>query len=130
MDAFEKDELTFYLNATYTTEWGADLSPLSARTVDEGKEYGCTGEDAFLPDGYDQAAAHLARNLTVDVGVVVRRVALRRGGVLVDTNAGPIRARAVVVTVPLGVLKREGIEFVPGLPRLHERAIHPWVLVC
>lgn len=124
LDKFEKDELAFYLNATYTTEWGADPDALSVQTVDDGKEYGRTGEDAFFPNGYDQVTAHLARHLSVDLGVVVRRVELRRGGVRVETSAGVIHARAVVVTVPLGVLKREGIEFVPGLPHRHEQAIH------
>ena len=60
LDEFEKDELAFYLNATYTTEWGADPDSLSAQTVDVGKEYGRTGEDAFFPNGYDQVTAHLA----------------------------------------------------------------------
>jgi monoamine oxidase len=47
----------------------------------------------------------------------------RPSGVDVHTSAGVLRARAVVVTVPLGVLKHEGIEFVPGLPERHHRAI-------
>ena len=49
---------------------------------------------------------------------------LHRGGVRVETDAGSIHARAVVVTVPLGVLKRDGVAFVPGLPDRHEQAIH------
>ncbi len=123
LSAFEKDELAFYLNAHYTTEWGADPDELSVRTVDQGKEYGPTGEDAFFPHGYDRVPAYLARHLSVDLGVVVRRLVLRPRGVRVETSAGTIHARAVVVTVPLGVLKHEGIEFMPRLPERHERAI-------
>ena len=84
---------------------------------------GRTGEDAFFPHGYDRVPEYLARHLDVDFGVVVRRVVLRPRGVRVETSAGSIQARAVVVTVPLGVLKREGIEFVPRLPERHEQAI-------
>ena len=116
-------ELAFHLNAHYTTEWGADPDELSARTIDEGKEYGPTGEDAFFPDGYDRVVAYLARRLDVEVGVAVRRVVLRSSGVRIETSAGAVHARAVVVTVPLGVLKHEGIEFVPALPEPHGRAI-------
>jgi monoamine oxidase len=123
LDAIESDELAFYLNANYTTEWGADPVRLSAWTVDEGKEYGPTGEDAFFPNGYDQVTNYLARHLTVQTGVVVRRVELRRRGVEVHTSAGTIHARAVVVTVPLGVLKEQGIEFAPLLPERHNTAI-------
>ena len=123
LEGIEEDELAFYLNANYTTEWGADPDRLSAWTVDEGKEYGPTGEDAFFPYGYDQVTGYLARRLTVHTGVVVRRLALRRRGVDVHTSAGTIHARAVVVTVPLGVLKEQGIEFVPRLPERHDSAI-------
>jgi monoamine oxidase len=123
LSAFDRDELAFHLNANYTTEWGADPDELSARTVDEGKEYGPTGEDAFFPDGYEQVATYLARQLSVDLGIVVQRVVLRHDGVRVETSAGAVQAQAVVVTVPLGVLKHGGIEFEPGLPERHEQAI-------
>ena len=130
LSAFERDELAFYLNANYTTEWGADPDELSAWTVDEGKEYGPTGEDAFFPHGYDRVAKYLARHLSVDFGVVVRRVVLRPRGVRVETSAGTIHARAVVVTVPLGVLKHEGIEFVPASPNGTNRRSTGWAWGC
>lgn len=123
LDQVERAELAFYLNASYTTEWGADPRTLSARTVDAGREYGRTGDDAFFPDGYDRVVTYLARHLSVDLGVVVRRVVLRRDGVRVETGAGAIDAWAVVVTVPLGVLKHEGIVFAPDLPDRHQLAI-------
>ena len=81
------------------------------------------GEDAFFRDGYDQVTRYVARRLRIDTGVVVRRVALRRRGVEVHTSAGTIVAQAVVVTVPLGVLKAQAITFEPGLPVRHEQAI-------
>jgi monoamine oxidase len=123
LDPIERDQLAFYLNAAHTTEWGADPDHLSAWTVDDGKEYGPTGEDAFFPNGYDEVTSYLARHLTVDTGVVVRGVVLRRRGIDVHTSAGTIHAAAVVVTVPLGVLKHERIEFVPRLPERHTQAI-------
>jgi monoamine oxidase len=123
LSSFERDELAFHLNAHYTTEWGADPDALSARTVDEGKEFGRTGEDAYFPDGYDRVPTYLARHLRVELGVVVRRLVARRDGVRVETSGGAIDARAVVVTVPLGVLKHGGIEFVPGLPERQQQAI-------
>ena len=123
LSEFDEAELAFHLTAHYTTEWGEDPAALSARTIDEGKEYGRTGEDAFFPDGYDKVAAYLARHLNVELGVVVRRLVLRNGGVRVETSAGAIQAQAVVVTVPLGTLKHETIEFVPRLPERHGEAV-------
>lgn len=112
----DRADLAFVLNGTYVTEWGEDPSRLSARTVDEGREYGPTGQDAFFPDGYDAVPRWLARGLTVHTSTAVRRIALTRRGVDVATDAGVLQAEAVVVTVPLGVLRREGIAFSPALP--------------
>jgi monoamine oxidase len=123
LSGFDEDELAFHLNAHYTTEWGEDPAALSARTIDVGKEYGPTGEDAFFPDGYDRVVGYLARHVHVALGVFVRRIVLRENGVRIETSAGAIQARAVVVTVPLGVLKNEAIEFVPALPPRHGQAI-------
>ena len=123
LNPYEEDELAFHLNAHYTTEWGEDPDALSARTIDEGKEYGRTGEDAFFPNGYDQVPAYLARHLDIEYETVVRGLVLRDGGVRVETARGAIQARAVVVTVPLGVLKDEAIDFVPALPVRHSEAI-------
>ncbi len=117
LDAGERAALGFHLNATYTTEWGAGPEELSARTVDAGKEYGPTGEDAFFPDGYDAVPAHLARHLSVELGVEVRRVRLRGGGVRVETDRGALDAAAAVVTVPLGLLG------LVDLPARHAEAV-------
>ena len=119
----ERADLAFVLNGTYTTEWGEDPGRLSARTVDDGREFGPTGRDAFFPDGYDAVTDWLARGLTVQTSTAVRRIALARGGVDVHTDAGRLRAAAAVVTVPLGVLRREAIAFTPGLPDRHLAAI-------
>lgn len=119
----ERADLAFYLNATYVTEWGEDPARLSARTVDDGREYGPTGRDAFFPDGYDAVTGHLARGLTIRTATPVRRVALARRGVEVRTDHGRVTADAVVVTVPLGVLRREAIAFSPALPDRHLAAV-------
>ena len=123
LTAAERADLAFYLNGAYTTEWGVEPSRLSARTVDQSREFGSTGEDAFLPDGYDRITDYLAHSLKVHIKTPVRRIVLRRDGVRVVTNRGSIDARAVVVTVPLGVLRDERIEFCPALPNRHLVAI-------
>ena len=119
----ERADLAFYLNATYVTEWGADPAELSAFHVDDGREFGPTGEDVLFPHGFDRVVEHLARGLRPTLGVRVRRVVLRRRGVDVHTSAGRLRASAVVVTVPLGVLRAGSIDVEPGLPEPMTRAI-------
>jgi len=123
LDRLERAALAFHLNATYTTEWGADPDELSAWHGDDGREFGPTGEDLLFPHGFSQVVDHLARGLTIRRGVRVTRVARRGAGVRVETSAGPLRAEAVVVTVPLGVLKARGHDLLPDLTRDHRRAI-------
>lgn len=74
--------------------------------------------------GYGLLPRFLAAPLgeRVRLGQVVRRIAWRRGRVeltLESEGSGveSLRARAVIVTVPLGVLQAGGIEFEPRPPR-------------
>lgn len=106
----ERAELTFTLNARFVTEWGADPADLSAFTVDEGKEFAESGVDALFPGGYDQVVNWLARPVGVTTSFPVTSVAVADEGVTVSGPAGVRRARAAVLTVPLGVLKRGTID--------------------
>lgn len=77
------------------------------------------------------------RAACTDAGVVlrlsmaVRRIAWRRGAVDVDVHRGAetltFRARAAIVTLPVGVLRHRGdetaVEFEPLLPSVHQAAL-------
>ncbi len=123
LSATERVDLDFFLNATVTTEWGTDLERLSARSVEAGKEYADSGVDALFPDGYDHIVKHLSKGLRIRTGVIVRRVSSREKSVRLDTSMGRIDAEAVIITVPLGVLKAGSIEFDPVLPAAKRHAI-------
>jgi len=65
----------------------------------------------------------LAQGLDIRFSQVVRGVAWSSSGVRVTTSSGVFDADRVVVTLPLGVLKRGDIEFSPGLPKGKRTAI-------
>lgn len=105
----------------------APLDRISARSLagespDEEEQYRLTG-------GYAPLVAHLAQSCTrhgvvITLGAPVASLHWRRGHVRVQTGGsapGTLRARAAVVTLPLGVLKaRRGVgavRFVPPLRR-------------
>lgn len=119
----ERADLGFFLNANYRTEWGLGPGRLSTKTVENGEEYGRTGEDAYFPEGYDQVVHYAARGSTIHTSTPVRRIVVGSRRVDVVTQAGTLSADAVVVTVPLGVLRREQIDFQPGLSSRHLAAI-------
>jgi monoamine oxidase len=92
-----------------------------------------------VPGGYDVLPAHLARSLAktpgaLRVSTVVTRIAWGGEGVVVQARGlwggelPPLRARAALVTVSLGVLQARppapgAIAFAPALPAAKRRAI-------
>ena len=75
-----------------------------------------SGDDLVLPDGYGTLVEIYGRGLDVRLGTPVRAVDWSGPGVRVDTDAGTLATRAVVVTCSVGVLQAGGIAFRPGLP--------------
>lgn len=124
LSAPQRADLAFHLVGMFSTEWGADPSVLSAWSVDEGRDYADEGEDVLFPDGYDRIPKYLATGTTIRLGVQLQKVTLRTNGVSLTTSAGTIDADAVVVTVPLGVLRGGAIVFEPGLPPAKRAAIN------
>ena len=68
---------------------------------------------------------HLGTGLTIETECPVRRIrhAGAGGAVTLDTDRGPIGARAAIVTVSTGVLAAGGIAFDPPLPAATQAAI-------
>lgn len=75
-----------------------------------------SGDDLVLPSGQGQLVDVLARDIDVRRATPVRAINWSGAGVTVDTASGTLRARKVIVTVPVGVLKAGGIRFTPELP--------------
>lgn len=96
------------------TEYAADTSQLSARAVDEGG--GLYGGDVVFPGGYAQVTDAVAEGLDVQLGSIVAHIDSGGDEVAVTLTDGRIiSGGAVLVTVPLGVLKAGSIKFSPTL---------------
>jgi monoamine oxidase len=82
-----------------------------------------SGQNRLVPGGYGALAAKAAEPL--DVRFSVRATDINWSGQLavVTTDKGVIRARKVIVTVPVGVLKAGRIKFTPNLPSEQARAL-------
>lgn len=105
----------------------ADIERVSARAL---AESGNPGEDesasrhARTVGGYTKLLAPLLREVSdvVHFGDPVRRITWRRGHVRVDTNGDTYEARAVIITLPLGVLQSGDVVIDP-LPPSMQRAL-------
>jgi monoamine oxidase len=121
LDPSERLNVEMGITASIEHEYATDAVNLSATNFDDGADEG--GGDALLPGGYDQVVAAVANGLDVRLGHVVTSIDTSGDRAVVVTAQGNFQAGAVVVTVPLGVLKAGTIEFLPALPEAKSRAI-------
>ena len=102
-------------------EFAADLSELSAWWFDEGDEI--RGGDAVFPDGYVQIVDRLAKRVDIRTEHEVTTIDWSPDGAVVTTTTGRYDGAAVIVTLPLGVLKADTVTFANALPQTHRDAI-------
>lgn len=106
-----------YANATL-------MSNLSMAYWDQDDPYEMGGDHCFIPGGNETFVRALAEGLPIFYGRTVECIKYGSDGVLVCTDGQQFRADMALCTVPLGVLKKESIKFVPDLPQSKKDAIH------
>jgi polyamine oxidase len=99
---------------------GIPLSDLSARA---GVEPGVGLGDRWIRGGYRQLLDHLAIDVKIEMLWPVNRITSMYNGVLVTGPRGVVHGDAVIVTVPIAVLKAGAITFDPPLQRSHQQAL-------
>jgi monoamine oxidase len=83
-----------------------------------------TGSYHRIVDGYDRLTAYIGGGLDIRLGCAVHTIRWARDGASVITGDGrELAARAVVSTLPLGVLKAGAVRFVPELPESKRAAM-------
>jgi len=121
-DAAQRRALAAEAYSSITLDYAATPADLSAWWWDEGEEFG--GGDRLVRGGIGALAAGLAADLEIRTGAVVELIdssgALPRVGL---RGGEELTAAAVLVTLPLGVLKSGSVRFVPELPEKKKSAI-------
>lgn len=125
LDVELRHDVDAALSGLIETEYAADLGELSLLHYDSAG--GTSGGSVIFPKGYDEVPRRLAEGLDVRLGESVTRIehGEKDGeqGVRVTTSKGTHEADRVVVTLPLGVLKKGTVEFLPALPEAKRTAI-------
>lgn len=122
------DRLWKFFLSTYITFDTGDLDRLSSLLYNEGEEYG--GAEKISTNGYDTIANYLASGLEVQLNQRVTKVDYTGDKVKVTHNGTTSEADYAIVTVPLGVLKSNRIEFAPTLPTAKQTAIQKIGMNC
>jgi monoamine oxidase len=102
------------LSAYLEFDTGGDISKLSSKFFDDDEEY--NGEDLIITNGYDKVTDFLAQGLDIRLNTRVTSINYNNKKVSVEANDNIIAADYVIVSVPLGVLKNNTINFTPALP--------------
>ena len=126
--AKSNDRLWKFLLSTYVTFDTGDLDKLSSLLYDEGEEYG--GAEVIATNGYDNIPNFFAKGLDIRLNQKVSKIDYSSEKINVHHDGGVLSANFVVVSVPLGVLKAQVIDFVPALPNLKQTAIQKVGMNC
>lgn len=113
---FVNSRLRDYMMSAYLEfNIGGDISKLSSSEFDSDEAF--DGKEHLVTNGYDKLANYFAKNLNIVTNAAVREIEYSAEGVEITTTDGrSFEGKAVVVAVPLGVLKQNKIEFTPALP--------------
>jgi monoamine oxidase len=99
----------------------APLSELSSLDYDDDDSF--TGDDLIITNGYDSIITYLSKDLDLRLNERVSQIEYSGAKVKVTTNSMTHEADYVVVTIPLGVLKKNVVSFSPSLPIAKQQAI-------
>lgn len=122
------DRLWKFLLSTYVTFDNGDLNKLSSLHYNEGEEF--TGIEKISTNGYDTIPNYLANGLTIQLNQRVSKIDYSNAKIIVTHNGASSEADYVLVTVPLGVLKTNTIQFIPALPTAKQTAIQKVGMNC
>lgn len=81
-------------------------------------------DNHFIDGGYGAYLARLADGLPITLNCQASSVDWSGETIAVATDEGTIRARAVIVAMPVSVLAAGGLRFSPGLPDKFAAAVH------
>lgn len=117
----DRQLVEFILNSTVEHEYAGSADQLSTQWFDQSNTY--RGGDVVFPDGYDQLTGYLADGLAVELGQSVTAIHWDADQVTVETESRSYSADHVLITLPLGVLKANTVQFTPSLPAEKQTAI-------
>lgn len=114
----EQAGLLYLVSEYIEQEYAADIKDLSWSNFDSDESF--RGPELFLTGGYSQLVNYLARDLKNQI-IMNQKVATidysQKNQVSVTTTNGTVyHAKTVISTLPIGVLKKGAVKFIPDLP--------------
>lgn len=126
-DKFNNRLWKFFLSTYFTFDRG-DLDKVSSVFYDEGEEF--VGVEKIATNGYDTIASFLSSGLNIRLNERVSKIDYSNTKIKITHNGIISEADYVIVSVPLGILKANKIEFLPSLPAAKQNAIQKVGMNC
>jgi monoamine oxidase len=111
----------YMLSAFLEFDTGGDIKKLSSKYFYHDEVF--PGKDVIVTNGYDGIAKKMAEGIDIRLQTKVVDINYQGEKVMVKTNNGDFIADKVLVTLPLGVLKKGKVGFTPALPKRTQKAI-------
>lgn len=119
------DPVTHDLFDTLQHFWGlyhnTDIEQLSGRYWNQ--EESLPGGNHLLIDGFAPIVNQLAKKCDIRFNTKVTDICLTKNDIVVHTTQGKFETEKAIITVSLGVLKRNAIRFEPELPANKQAAL-------
>lgn len=116
----ERDSLDILISSNLENKFGTDLKNISLQSSDE--KLISLGSSSLIMEGFSELIHQLGKGLNVKFSHIVSKIEYDKT-IKVTTNQGEFTSDYAIVTVPLGVLKKKKIQFVPELPEKKQFAI-------
>ena len=113
--------MRFLFTTQLETNAGASIDKLSSLFFDDNEKF--SGEDLVVINGFDNVVNYLASGLNILTNYEVKGINYWDSKIIVTTQRGEFSAEHALVTVPLGVLQSQKINFDPLLPTTKVEAI-------
>jgi monoamine oxidase len=120
-DVLPQDGYRTRFDAVMTWAVGAETAQIS--TLDLAR-YADSDHNWAVTEGLGAVVATAAAQLPIKLGTRVTAIDWSGSLVRIDSTAGRIEARAVIVTLPTTVLASGAVRFTPQLPAAHVEAFH------
>jgi monoamine oxidase len=122
-DINENGSQLFYIvvSRMIECEFAADLDKISVYLTNAISNL--DGDDVLAIGGYMRLLLEHAKSLNIHLNEVVNQVEYDEHGVTITTKNNLYHSKYVVVTLPLGVLQNNSVQFLPALPHKKQIAI-------
>ncbi len=113
--------LYFIIRKDIASEYAANLANMSLLYFDQ--DSAALGDKMIFPQGYNQILQPMLNDINILLNQKVKKIDYHNNLINVFTEDNCFQCEKVICTVPLGVLKKQVIEFLPTLPHYKMHAI-------